>query len=921
MDIYLLHYNNYYNRILKRLETTQEYLEADAGYQKQALVSFNLNDGIMTSQVVNFDSESFDYAIVTENSTEDPETHISTPGALISRWFIMQANRNRTGQWTLQLQRDLVADHYDEITEAPMFVEKATIINESDVAIYNNENCAFNEIKQSEELLKDKLGARWLVGYYAPKLTEDIEIKMPTTNYQYKVYETLDDFEYKDYFDNNYYHRINQPIDYKLTFNVAGALHWAEVWPRRNTYEYHDGAGSNYKSNLAVNHTYTYARQKKATEAFLNFTKQKLSTLDAFVLNNFTNYGTDNSIEKVHDTYIYIKNENKLYHITVTKLAENTETLTFDKKSSAALDFNELFDGFSYTTNNTTYTHETRDIPAWLTGCDIGVKTIKYTLTKTEVTISGYNTKISQYVSGSAECNLSDAPYNMFAIPLDKIRVTDNGGQTYRSTLDSTVVKNLADQIIITGGIGDSGKIYDIQILPYCPLQHLIIEYNNNYYLNIQGLTAGTDFEYIKTGIELGEGTIVGYLFYPHNSKFSFNIDHSLVIKRREIIQNLLVQRTLTYNNISYELDTQHPGVFKGKIYTNDYSIKLSWANVDEITTTNPNVSNIRYITTDGSIVSFYFNCDILPSPETEWDVTGQIYKSTIITPNSLIVDKKIDIEASKYRLVSPNEAASFEFNLTKNGSIVHYFNVDCTYKPFTPYIHINPEFGGLYNKDFNDYRGLICAGDFSIPAVSPAWTTYQNNNKNYLNNFNREIDHIEIQNKYAYISDVMNVIGGTVTGGISGAENGAKAGPYGAMAGAVLGTAAGVGGGIADMTINEKLRQENISLQRDRFNFDLQNIRARPATLAKSTSFDNNNKYFPYLEFYSCTDQEKDIFAAKLNYEGMTIGRVDKLSSFLTNDISYVRGTLIRSTDIHCDDAQLRHIGRELKQGLYMKG
>ena len=37
-----------------------------------------------------------------------------------------------------------------------MFIEKATVPFETDVAIYNTEDLQVNEIKQSEDLLKDK---------------------------------------------------------------------------------------------------------------------------------------------------------------------------------------------------------------------------------------------------------------------------------------------------------------------------------------------------------------------------------------------------------------------------------------------------------------------------------------------------------------------------------------------------------------------------------------------------------------------------------------------------------------------------------------------------------------------------------------------------------------------------------------------
>lgn len=83
-------------------------------------------------------------------------------------------------------------------------------------------------------------------------------------------------------------------------------------------------------------------------------------------------------------------------------------------------------------------------------------------------------------------------------------------------------------------------------------------------------------------------------------------------------------------------------------------------------------------------------------------------------------LNKKLSNELDIYRLCSPNYNGVFEFSVAKNDN-VSSFNVDCTLKPYTPYIHINPAFDGLYGQDFNDARGLICQGDFSIPIVNDA--------------------------------------------------------------------------------------------------------------------------------------------------------------------------------------------------------
>jgi hypothetical protein len=82
-------------------------------------------------------------------------------------------------------------------------------------------------------------------------------------------------------------------------------------------------------------------------------------------------------------------------------------------------------------------------------------------------------------------------------------------------------------------------------------------------------------------------------------------------------------------------------------------------------------------------------------------------------------------------------------------------------------------------------------------------------NNKNYLNAFNREIEHIELNNRVAKEKDVLNAITGSAAGTAAGAFAGAKFGPYGAIAGAAIGGVASTVGGALDVYYNEMLRNE----------------------------------------------------------------------------------------------------------------
>lgn len=144
MNIYLLNYNNYYNRICKKEDTLTDYLEYQVGDTIQG-VNFNPNDGVNTELIVNTNQRA-NYLLAVEDNT------------INSRWFIIESTRLRNGQHKLMLRRDLIADNYNDIVNAPCFIEKATL-NDSDPAIFNSENMTFNQIKTLETELKDETGS------------------------------------------------------------------------------------------------------------------------------------------------------------------------------------------------------------------------------------------------------------------------------------------------------------------------------------------------------------------------------------------------------------------------------------------------------------------------------------------------------------------------------------------------------------------------------------------------------------------------------------------------------------------------------------------------------------------------------------------------------------------------------------------
>lgn len=162
-NITLLHYNNYFNRTIKKLATVAEYQAVDANNNKTTGINFVPGDGIMTSLILGTYSLNmgYDYLLVSEMELIN---NVSTE-VIKSRWFILQEERTRDGQYEIQLRRDVIADHYDEVMSAPTFVEKAYIDDVNNPLLYNSENMSFNQIKQQELPLKDETKSGWVVGY------------------------------------------------------------------------------------------------------------------------------------------------------------------------------------------------------------------------------------------------------------------------------------------------------------------------------------------------------------------------------------------------------------------------------------------------------------------------------------------------------------------------------------------------------------------------------------------------------------------------------------------------------------------------------------------------------------------------------------------------------------------------------------
>lgn len=277
--------------------------------------------------------------------------------------------------------------------------------------------------------------------------------------------------------------------------------------------------------------------------------------------------------------------------------------------------------------------------------------------------------------------------------------------------------------------------------------------------------------------------------------------------------------------------------------------------------------------------------------------------------------ETKILSEQQFIRLCDSTYTSVFEMSPVKNGGI-NSFNMFCTYKPYNPYILVAPNFGNLYGNSYEDSRGLLCLGDYSLPNTDSAWQQYELNNKTYQQSFNREITHMEkefaIQRQEAGFGIAAGTVQGITTGAVVGGM--ASGNPLGAVIGGAVGGATSLIGGAMDYANLGKRQYEEINYRKDLFNFSLQNIKAMPHTLTKTSAIVANTKYLPFIECYDATDAERDILRQYIEYNGMKAGYVGNI-----NASGFVKANIIKYNE-PLPANEVDALNTELIKGVYFE-
>ena len=825
MTIYgFKNFNNYYNRQLKgeNLTTISDFIDAFGEYtylQTDTYGNFNENDGVYTKQVLGAQNNPYngncDYLLVCyDNNTID------------RRWFIIDQNKKCYGQYDLTLYRDTMADYWGNIKEAPMFIEKATL-DVDDPLIFNQENITTNQIKKDEILLQDGSKMGWLVGYLAkeyPKLVvPEGEEPDPTT-----LTITVD--AVSDY-------TITSTADLATTIGapanttcsvLKSSVYKFDLYTSQTAYGQTYTNGCRFNIDTSGNITYNIFMQGQSIPSGAWTYNGAPVTLAGLVISAVSKASLDNSVKTSFSTYnngaTYISNISanggKIVYVSGTNQYFKIKSTLGNSSSTRNISSGGVFNTLAYMLSSITHTG-TSISASVTTNDDTGIYTTEEISRGTyTVNFGGINDRI----------HCKDV-FDLFCIPYPMFK--ENGEGSDDTIYESVIINNSADNgwtpfsftaydaLNVAQGLAKSlgSRLYDMQLLPYCPL----------------------------TGVSFGNSG----------------------------------------NNRTFNINTTDPKRFK-----------IVYDDAD-----NPNPKCIVLFSASNK-GTFNLTAENLP---------------TLYSADNL----KIVNQTQTIRLSSPNYASQFDFNVAKNRG-VSYFNIDYTYLPYRPYIHVAPiwNVNGIYGKDFNDAKGLICGGDFSISYLSDAWVNYQIQNKNFQDIFDRGTQNLETNYKY---QRMQSIIGAATGAGVAGAGAGiATLLPgVGVAAGAVSAAA-----GIADLAIQKELHNEAMNYRQDLFAMQLDNVKALPDSLTKVTAINENNKIFPFIEIYDCTDREKNAVAEHIKWNGMTVGVVGKIKDYLNNswsyngitDKGYIKGKLIRIEGVEDDTHVVNAIADELNKGVYTK-
>ena len=497
MQLLLLHYNNYFNRIIKKEETVAAYMNADANYRVASNVNFNQGDGLSTSLVLGlgpngtiFDGEEFDYLVAYEI--------VDNVSVIRGRWFILEQDRKRGGQYELTLKRDVIADNYINVVDSPIFLEKGYINDVNDPLLYNSESMNLNQIKQLEIPLKDETQSGWVVGYIPSDAFSKVEPAYDRVEKKVTIPMSADitvnglsSWNYWDYCSSNpnYKFMADTSGKRKVTVKIRSERKYADsgrsvrcdmvtadytFYPNSTDAGTYTQVNSGYIKTASGTLNYPQWYQDYGPVTFWQGTLSSsicgkifdpVRNNSAFnsalntILGTGISIGDTSALRRLQDKIILDSSTNTYYRISIISTSEGSP-MTITSAVSGGQDALTALKNAMYYPNGAGGSLQGE------------YATFKASNSSTSYAIQLTNVGVSLYVDlNSDRAHLNDAPYDMFCIPFsDTLKLKYNSTEF---TCSKNVALSMATEIAKDLG---SKTVYDVQLLPYCPNRTLIVK-------------------------------------------------------------------------------------------------------------------------------------------------------------------------------------------------------------------------------------------------------------------------------------------------------------------------------------------------------------------------------------------------------------------------------------------------------------
>lgn len=858
-NIYLLKHRNYYERKVKRYDTIAQYTNKLAVYQN---INFPIGNGIDVNLTVNYDLNNGqpDYALVEDSDTGN-----------FTRWYVLTSTVVRNGQCLLTLHRDVVADNLDEILNATSYIEKAQAPISSPL-IYANENITCNKIAKSQVVAANSNSVNYYYIYLSK--TDNNNANQSTTTRQTTVDSKTTTETIVETINAQTVNWTNKSI----VVNTSSPTSSEIVGTYSSIQEFYKSVGlmnSNnefkYLLKSALVSWYHTGSSRRTT-----FYGRQVYALDGSIYNDKTINKSLAIESNIYTGKLYGSNKLPFF---------NTETIYADY-------YTKILNGDSSLKNK--------------------LRNAVYNSSDDYLDFDIYKNFNNNYVGKYIAIKDSSGDVTYYRINNNTADIEGEWVNTYpdKNNEASLAIMNIMQNINNELWLSESPSETAPTVLWYnTPVYLEVFKSKNRLAYSVSQYTTGNltlSFPSNRNTTTAGYD-VIAIPYVDHNGNtLNGNIRGYNINYLPDMVKMIINKLSITYGS-SVILDVQLLPVtpnkaledVNGQLYTNQLTLNrdYTWA-----------------MTSDGSYrIPVFFLKNL------------NLKYSYSVDVNQLTDDEKVDPIKFKtayitkhWELVADNHSTTYELPIMYN-NVSNYITVNYNVSlfPYNPYIRLDIKYNNLNGADVSLARGLVLSGNYSETQLTNAWTEYQYNNVNYNSIFNNQIAYQQAQNSYnnsnAWL-DIGTNIGTSAAGLVAGAVTGGTAGL--AATGLSLSGAANIATSIVKQKRLESMQQTAIDYSKDQFALQLGNIQNKANVINKLTSYNIDNTVFPTIVIYDATDVEKTAIEAKLKYNGMTIGVIDKLTNYLPLDTGYIKAKIMY-IDIQASAEYVESIADEMNRGI----